>query len=630
MPSNGPEERRTGQPSIDDYGVIGDCRTVALVSRGGSIDWYCIPRFEGPSVFAALLDTEKGGSFSIRPVGPFDTERRYLPGTNVLETTFRTAGGTLRLTDAMTLPQSQAHGREPFPDHEILRLAECLDGQVELEVVCDPRFDYGRRTPKGRELGRFGIHFDGGAHTLLLRSDIPVHRREGAPGWVGRGTVSAGERRYVSLASELARPVIGLELGAAADARIEGTAAWWKKWLTQCSYEGRYSEQVLRSMLTLKLLVFPPSGAIVAAGTTSLPEVPGGVRNWDYRFCWLRDASMTTEVLLHSGFTAEGEAFLGWLLHATRLTRPKLQVLYDVYGRTRHPERNLSHLAGYHGSSPVRVGNGAAGQLQMDVYGEVIRAAWTFVEQGGQLDGAEASMLGDLGETIMKWWKRPGNGIWELRGDRHHFTQSLAMCWVGLHCLTRLDDDGAVKLKRPREKVDAVKQAIRDAIDAEGWSEELESYVAWFGSDHVDAALLLLGIMGYEDPGSDRMRKTLERVDDRLGVRGLLYRYRYDDHLPGQEGAFGICGFWKAELLAQQRRLREAVDAFEHSCSFANDLGLFSEEIDPENGALLGNFPQAFTHIGLVSAANEIARARGKPPEKAAKKPETTRAQPEP
>ncbi len=619
----------TGQPSIDDYGVIGDCRTLALVSRAGSVDWLCIPRFEGPSLFAALLDTDKGGSFSIRPTADFTTERRYRPGTNVLETTFHTRGGVLRLTDAMTLPRWDARPGELFPDHEILRRAECLDGEVEVELICDPRFRYGRDIPTGKELGNVGIHFDGDAHTVMLRSDIPLHRRDGKPGWTGREALSAGERCYASLTSEFARPAIALRLGDAADRRLDSTADWWQTWLSQCSYDGEYREQVLRSMLTLKLLVFPPSGAIVAAGTTSLPEVAGGVRNWDYRFCWLRDASMTTEVLLHSGFTAEGEAFLGWLLHATRLTRPKLQVLYDVYGRTKHPERNLSHLAGYHGSRPVRVGNGAAGQLQMDVYGEVIRAAWTFVEQGGALDGAEASMLGDLGETLMKWWRRPGNGIWELRGDRHHFTQSLAMCWVGLDCLTRLHDQGAVKLKRPRGEVEEQKDAIRKAIESEGWSDELDSYVAWFGSDHIDASLLLLGIMGYEDPGSDRIRSTLERVDQRLGVRGLLYRYRYDDNLPGQEGAFGICGFWKAELLAQQRRVDEAIRAFDHAASFANDLGLFSEEIDPETGALLGNFPQAFTHIGLVSAANEIARARGKPPEKAAKKPDTTRAQTE-
>ncbi|NIQ56021.1 MAG: glycoside hydrolase family 15 protein, partial [Gemmatimonadetes bacterium] len=393
------------------------------------------------------------------------------------------------------------------------------------------------------------------------------------------------------------------------------------------AYDGEYRDLVFRSMLALRLLVFPPTGAILAAVTTSLPEDPGGERNWDYRYCWLRDASMTIDALLHLGFATEAEAFLGWLLHATRLTRPELQVLYDVHGRTRHATEVLDHLAGYRGSRPVRVGNEAVDQLQLDLYGEVLRAARSFVQRGGKLDRAEAGLLADLGETVCRDWERPDNGIWEVRGERHHYTHSKAMCWIALRCLLDLAADGHVTPRRDRQEVEAVMDRIRERTDREGWDDGLGSYVAWYGSREVDAALLLLGLQGYLEPDSDRMEATQRAVRDRLDDHGMLRRYRYDDGLPGTEGAFGICAFWEAQLLARQRRLDEACRRFEHAAAFANDLGLFAEEIDPESGRLLGNFPQAFTHIGLVSAASEIARARGRPPESRARRPTSTEAE---
>jgi GH15 family glucan-1,4-alpha-glucosidase len=625
----GDEASRGGQPPIGDYAVIGDCRTMALVSKEGAIDWLCLPRFDGGSVFAALLDEERGGRFAVRPVGAFSSSRRYLTDTNVLETTFRTPHGVVRLTDLMPVHDPRRDGGRLQPDHEVLRRIECLEGEVEVEVMCDPRFDYGRRVPRSKEMGKLGIHFDGGADDLMLVADITLAPTGSGSGWRGAATLHGGEKRHVSLTSAWAEPTVVGELGEAADRRIDATAKWWRSWLQHCSYEGTYRDEVSRSMLTLKLLTYPASGAILAAGTTSLPEAVGAGSNWDYRYCWLRDASMTMEVLLHLGFAPEGEAFLGWLLHATRLTFPKLQVLYDVYGRTDRRESDLEHLAGYRGSRPVRVGNAASDQLQLDVYGEVIDAAWTFVDQGGSLDSAEARLIAGLGETVLRSWRQPDNGMWEVRGPRRHFTQSKAMCWVALDRLLRLQERGVLTLSRSRAVIEREMRAIRDAIESHGWNDRLGSYVAWFGGEDVDAALLLLGIEGYEDPGSERMRGTMRCVRDRLEIDGLLYRYGYDDHLPGREGAFGICEFWEAELLARQGRIDEAVRSFEHAADFANDVGLFSEEIDPESGELLGNLPQAFTHLGLVSAANQIARSRGRPPEHKARTPRTTEAETE-
>jgi GH15 family glucan-1,4-alpha-glucosidase len=621
-------KRQADPPEIGDYGIIGDCRTAALVSRTGSIDWYCLPRFDSPAVFGALLDPEQGGRFRVRPTSRFSAARRYLWDTNVLETTFRTDGGVLRVTDAMTIADPATRGLTP--EHEILRRLECLEGTVEVEVVCDPRFDYGRRVDPGRDLGSLGIHFDGGTVGLALRTDIPMARRDPEPGWEGLESLQRGERRHASLTSAYAAPVVLCELGDGADGRLSSAAGWWKGWVDRCAYQGPYRDLVYRSMLALKLLMFPPSGAILAAVTTSLPEVPGGVRNWDYRYCWLRDASMTIDVLLHLGFVAEAESFLGWLLHATRLTRPELQVLYDVHGRTDHPMERLGHLSGYLGSTPVRVGNDAVDQLQLDVYGEVLRAARSFAERGGELDRAEASLLADLGETVCRRWTEPDNGIWEVKGQRRQYTHSKAMCWVALRCLLDLHHGGRVPVKRDRGEIEAILDDIRERTERDGWSEKVGSYVAWYGGEEVDGALLLLGLLGYTEPGDPRMESTRRVIRSRLGDHGLIRRYRYDDRLPGREGAFGICAFWEAELLAGQGRLEEACQRFEHAASFANDLGLFSEEIDADSGRLLGNFPQAFTHIGLASAAAAIARGRGRAPEAEAERPDSTEAEARP
>lgn len=602
---------RVTYPPIEDYAIIGNSRTAALISRAGSLDWLCLPRFDGPSFFAALLDSKRGGRFQIQPEEDAEITRRYIEDTAVLETTFVTPSGSFRLVDLMPVRSETEKRNALWPDHTVIRLVEGISGEVPCIIHYEPRPNYGLITANLKIRGRLGIMLEHALGICNLRGDVPLELSRDRSSASARFPVRAGERYAFSLAFNAEEPAVLAPLGDEVERQIEQTIRWWNGWARRCTYDEPYRDIVIRSAITLKLLTFAPSGAPVAAPTTSLPEEIGGVRNWDYRYTWLRDASLTIRAFLDLDYTEEAEAFLSWILHATRLSEPEVQILYDVYGETRVPERELEHLEGYRGSRPVRIGNGAAHQLQLDTYGEVINAGYEYVRRGGRLTRPSRHRLGELGEWICEHWREPDEGIWEVRSGRRHHTYSKAMCWVGLDRLVRLHDEGHLEV--PIDRFRAQMQEIRDAIEARGFNERLGSYVSTFDGESLDASLALLGISGYADPAGDRMCGTLDQLRKRLGTGALLYRYRGDDDgLSGGEGAFGICSFWGVELQHRSGDASGASANFEELLSYANDLGLYAEEIDPASGAALGNFPQAFTHIGLINAALSLTGALGR------------------
>ncbi|MDT8388147.1 MAG: glycoside hydrolase family 15 protein [Thiogranum sp.] len=595
--------------AIEDYAIIGDCRSAALVSRRGSIDWLCWPRFDSPSLFGALLDERIGGRFSVNPVHPFSSQRRYIDDTNVLETTFFTDGGVLRLTDLMPVDSEEAKRGKLWAAHQILRKVECLEGEVEIEIQCNPRPDYGREACRMEDRGPLGMYFEKMGRSFILRSEIPLQLAEKDGGICVRHRLRSGEHRHLSAVFTEREPSFIPPLGEEAERRIAATLEWWRAWSDACVYRGKHRAAVLRSALTLKLMTYAPSGAVVAAPTTSLPERIGGVRNWDYRYCWLRDASLTLRVLFELGYHAEATAFMFWLMHSTRLTWPDLKIVYDVHGETRLKEKEIPELSGFASSSPVRVGNSAGDQFQLDIYGEILDAAYEYVLHGGRLDTATARLLIGFGNTACRRWREPDDGIWEIRGGARHHTYSKVMCWVALDRLLRLHDAG--HLKAPVEKFKKERDALRTEIDEQGFNKDINSYVSTFGGRDLDASLLLLSRYGYLDPRSARAQATRQAIQKQLGSNGLLYRYRADnDGLPAGEGAFGICSFWAVGDYALAGEIEHSEALFDHLLGYANDVGLFAEEIDPESGAALGNFPQAFTHVGLIDAALLLERVQ--------------------
>jgi GH15 family glucan-1,4-alpha-glucosidase len=593
-------------PSIGDYALIGNCRTTALVSREGSIEWLCLPSFSSPSVFGAILDRD-AGHFSIRPAGEARVTRRYVPGSNVLETTFHAQGGVLRITDCMPLPAQPSADlqtvHELDPEHEILRRVECVSGELEVEISFAPRPRYGRDRLGFRRRGKLGWQLCACHFSAFLNTDIEVQPTPAGATLHGRARLRAGEERWASFCYDEVEAAVVPPLGAWARRRLEDTIGWWQWWVGRSSYQGNYRDAVLRGALALKLLTSATSGAVLAAPTTSLPEAIGGTRNWDYRYCWLRDSALVLYAFFRLGFLEEGESFLGWLLHATRLTWPKLQVMYDLYGETQLEERELAHLSGYRGSKPVRVGNGAHDQLQLDVYGELVAAVVQYVEAGGELDSAERAMLAGLARTVCGLWRKPDHGIWETRRAPRHHTYSKAMCWVAIDRLRKLDL-GLDRAALERECI-----TIREDIEANGFSSECNSYVGYYGAREPDASLLLLARHGYCAPEHPRMRGTYEFVTRALSRGGLLQRFptrsAYDG-VHGAENVFAPCSFWAAEYLANVGRHAEAKELFERLLGCANDLGLYAEEIVPETGEPIGNFPQAFTHVSMISAANAL------------------------
>ena len=593
---------------IQNYGIIGDCRAAALVSRHGSIDWLCWPRFDKASIFAALLDPERGGYWRISPESPQQIQRHYLPDSNVLQTQFSTGSGAAILTDLMPVIDETSNQRTMTTDHEIIREVECTDGEILIDVAFVPRAEYGLKPVHIRDAGELGLRMEVGGGVYWLRSSVSLQVRQDAA--YAHVSMKRGDslRFSFSYAEDAPAVLPPLDKSIIA-ARIRATVEWWQEWAKRAQYDGPYRDEVVRSALALKLLSYAPSGAIIAAPTTSLPERIGAELNWDYRYCWLRDASLTIRALLGLGYWEEADDFMDWLLHATRLTQPELRVAYTVYGELAPRERILQ-LEGYKGSRPVRIGNAARKQFQLDVYGEVIDAAAQYAFHGRELDRTMQNALIGFGNYVVKHWELPDEGIWEPRAGREHHTHSRLLCWTALDRLISLHKQGLLG----GVPVDVYKQNsefIQRQIQQRGWNQQLQSYVSVLDGDQLDASLLLLSWYGFEKAGSPRMQTTHRAITESLATDGLLYRYRTQP----PEGAFAICSFWEAEYLALGGgSLEQAHTLFRRLLNYRNDLGLYGEEIDPRTGAALGNFPQGFTHVGLISAALSIAQLeKGEP-----------------
>jgi GH15 family glucan-1,4-alpha-glucosidase len=596
--------RDEAYPPIGDYASIGDGRTVALVSRAGAVEWLCVPHFSGGALFAALLDRARGGHFTVRPCAEFQVTRRYAGDTNVLCAHYTTDTGSVSVTDCLVLPGERDWLR---PQAELLRIVRGLHGVVDMEIVCEPRADFGRRRGRFENRGALGWAYCFAGEVAFVQSEAKL-TRTARETLTGRHRVAAGESFAVSLSYTRRDIAVVPPLGDAAPQRVEETRAAWQRWADACTIEGEYREPVVRSALVLKQLHYDLSGAVVAAATASLPEVLGGVRNWDYRYCWLRDAAMTFRAFVDLGYSTEAEFFLEWLLHTTRVSWPRLHVLYDVFGNPHLKETELTHFEGYRGSRPVRIGNAARKQLQLDAYGAVIQAAHEFVERGGTLDLAKARCIAGFGRTVCSLWREPDEGIWEKRDGRAHHTYSKIMCWVALDRLLDLARRGHVSV--PEQRFRRERDAIEDAVEQHGFNRRLGGYTATFDGDAPDASLLLAARCGYRAATDPRMQGTYELVERTLGADGLIYRYPpATDGLPGNEGAFGIAGFWAVEYLALAGRLDEARTRFTQLLEYANDVGLYAEETSAETGEALGNFPQAYTHVGLITAANALRAA---------------------
>lgn len=591
--------------ALADYAAIGDCRSAALVARDGAVDWLCWPDFGSDAVFAAIVDRRKGGYFQMSAERTDSISRQYVDGTNVLETTFVTDTGVMRLTDSLSLGASAADGLAP--QRELLRIAEVVAGRVELRLDYVPRPGFALKTPALRAHGNAAVHGDS-EQFLYLHASMALDVDSESGSVRVRRWLSAAEKHYFSLS--YTRGDIGIlpPLGPAADERAADTLAWWQNWTAAGDWSLPFPAEVKRSALALKMLSFSLSGAIVAAPTTSLPEAVGGIRNWDYRFCWLRDASLTLGVLLDLGYVGEARSFLDWLLHTTQLTRPKLRVLYDVYGRNGTPERTLDYLEGYRESRPVRVGNGAAGQLQLDIYGAVCLAALKYVRHGGNLEYAERRMLAGFGRIICNCWTEPDNGIWEVRDTRVQNTYSKLMCWTALDSLLRIDEQIGLPIRR--SLFAEIRGRIREWIETRAYMPDLHAFMARPDVDAPDIGMLAMARCEFLPADDPRMAGTFEYLVERLGHGPLMYRYPPGtDGLPGLEGTFALGAFWAIEHLARAGHIDAALSRFEAMLAFANDVGLYSEEIDAETGALLGNYPQAFTHVAMISAACSLRDA---------------------
>jgi len=594
---------------ISDYGIIGNLHSVALVGLDGSIDWLCFPHIDSPSVFAAILDDEKGGRFRVAPMAPWDSTAEYLPGTNVLKTVFRTREGVVEMIDFMPF------GAEGDCRHELFRIVSSVRGSVQCESLFEPRFDYGRGKCEmepwnGRLVAR------GGGQHLVLQSSVP-QQLDGDGGYA-EWTLREGEKAWFHLAFEESPP--GIMGGEEMERTLRETEGYWRKWLEK-SETGRtvnlgpYQKMVERSELVLKLLFYEPTGTIVAAPTTSLPEEIGGTRNWDYRFTWVRDTAFTLQALFNLGHLSEMEGYFKWMERVlSQHGAEKLQVVYGLRGETSIPEKELSHLDGYKGSRPVRIGNEAAGQIQHDIYGELMDAALRLSDYVGKIAPSLWPFLYGICEHVVEVWRRKDYGIWEVRGGPHHFVYSKVMCWVAL--------DRGIKIAKRYgffgnlKKWGEAAEKIREEILSKGWNREKAAFVQHYGTDSLDATALLIPIMGFLPFDDPRVVSTVSAIENELCRNGFVYRYRNDDGIEGGEGAFLLCTFWLIDTYVGQKRIEEAERLLLGVEGIANHLGLFSEEYDPVWKENLGNFPQAFTHIGYINSVVSLSRAKGEVREK--------------
>jgi GH15 family glucan-1,4-alpha-glucosidase len=595
---------------IEDYALIGDCETAALVGRDGSIDWLCWPRFDSGACFAALLGGPEHGRWLLAPQGGEATvARRYLPGTLVLETEFATSDGTVAVLDFMP-PRTSVS--------DLVRMVVGRRGRVAMRTELVLRFDHGSAVPWVSRLEDGALRAIAGPDMALLRTAVPLR----GEGLTTRGEFTVAEGETVPFTLTYAPSHQAAPGAIDPNTALTDTEAFWREWSGRCAAAGPWSEAVRRSLITLKALTYSPTGGIVAAPTTSLPERLGGQRNWDYRFCWLRDATLTLLALMDAGYRAEARAWRDWLLRAVAGSPDQLQIMYGLAGERRLTERELPWLPGYEGSRPVRVGNAAHGQLQLDVFGEMMDALHHARGLGIPEDGAGWALAREVLAYLERVWREPDEGIWEVRGGRRHFTYSKVMAWVAFDRAVRSVEtfglDGRVDRWR----------GLRDEIHAEvcekGFDPELGSFVQAYGSRQLDASLLLLPEVGFLPPDDPRIAGTVAAIERRLVVDGLVLRYdtaEVSDGLPAGEGAFLACSFWLADVYVLMGRLDEARALFERLLSLRNDVGLLAEEYDPRAGRQLGNFPQAFSHVGLVNTALNLSR-RLKPAEQRASRGE--------
>ncbi|OLB69190.1 hypothetical protein AUI06_09420 [archaeon 13_2_20CM_2_52_21] len=587
---------------ISDYGVIGDMHTAALVGLDGSIDWYCAPRFDSPSVFAALLDARKGGRFQLSPAEGFTTTQTYEGDTNVLSTIFESKQGKIKLTDFMPCFMEEG-GLKGF--QEIHRIVDCVEGELELRIIFQPRLDYARGKTSILETGE-GCSAKNQGHQVSLASSVKLHVRDKEL-LTNEFRLSKGQRAVFVLkwGRTPAIPTTRYETSK----KLSRTLSYWKRWVGHVKYQGPFRANVVRSCLVLKLLQYAPTGAMVAAVTTSLPESVGTLRNWDYRYSWIRDNALSVLALSEAGASREALDYARWLINLRRHSKEKLQIMMGIGGEREIPETTLDHLEGYRRSSPVRVGNAASKQLQLDVYGILADYIYFLHTLGWTTSQVYENLVRYSADQAMKEWQSPDSGIWEIRQPKS-FVESTMWCYVAL--------DRAIKMARELgydedwQKWEPVRKRIKSHILSEGWSEKKKAFAMVFGGEDLDAANLLMPLVGFLPARDPKMSATIQRIREELSEDDLIYRYRVEDGQLGKEGTFTVCSFWMVDCLTRLGKLREAEGLLNQLTKRSNHLGLYSEEIDPKTGEALGNFPQAYTHMGLITASVHLEEARRK------------------